>query len=263
MSKKSNGDHTWRIGELAEIFDINVQLLRHYDKEGLFVPEIRDPNNKWRSYSYDQIYPLGMIRLLRQLDCSLDEIGEFLPERNPDSTEKYLRRRMSIMRSNYEKLLKTEAVMNDRFSMVEHEMKYASLDQILVTSEGSIHYIEIEGIEEVFVDEMFYLYPTIVFYRGDEKTFAVKIPYGEAGISDKYSDRLRTIEADDYLMGYHIGPHEKIKETFSRMRASAEGLLDEGCTLDDTEMCMDIVDRFIEADKNNFVTKVVIRINRM
>ena len=118
---KNYYDKTWKIGELAKMFDINVQLLRHYDKEGLLVPEIRNPENNWRAYKYDQIYPLGMIRFLRQLDCSLDEIGAFMPGRDPDNTEKYLRKRMKMVRANYEKLLKMESVMNDRFAMVNRE----------------------------------------------------------------------------------------------------------------------------------------------
>ena len=46
------------------------------------------------------------------------------------------------------------------------------------------------------------------------------------------------------------------------MRAAAEGILDEGCSLSETEICIDIIDQFIEADRNNFVTKVMIKINR-
>ncbi len=259
---KNNGSNTWRIGELAEMFGVNVQLLRHYDKEGLLVPEIRNPNNKWRSYNYDQIYPLGMIRLLRHLDCSLDDIGEFLPQRHPDSTREYLTKRMEIMRSKYEKLLKTESVLLDRFDMVDREMKYAVCDQPFVSSEQDICYIEIGGIEEIFVDEMFYLYPTLVFYRGEEKSFAVRIPADEKAAFEKYSSRMHTVELGNFLMAYHQGPYEKIYETFDSLRAAAEGLLDEGCSLEDTEICMDLVDRFIESDNNNFVTKVMIKIIR-
>ena len=47
-----------------------------------------------------------------------------------------------------------------------------------------------------------------------------------------------------------------------RMRAAAEGVLDDGCSLSETEICIDIIDQFIEADKKNFVTKVMIKINR-
>lgn len=259
---KNYYDRTWKIGELARMFDINVQLLRHYDKEGLLVPEYRNPDNNWRSYKYDQIYPLGMIRFLRQLDCSLDEIGSFMPERSADTTEKYLRRRMKAIRANYEKLLKMESVMNDRFAMVNREMKYAAFDQVFVCSEEDIYYIEIGGIEEIFVNELFYLYPTIVFYTGDVTTFAVMIPGEETADFDKYSDRIRVLDPDEYLVGYHKGPHVKLKETFRRMRESAEGILDDGCSLSDTEICIDIIDQFIEADKDNYVTKVMIKINR-
>jgi effector-binding domain-containing protein len=186
-----------------------------------------------------------------------------MPERDPDSTEKYLRKRMKILRANYENLLRIETVMNDRFAMVNREMKYAVFDQAFVCSEDDIYYIEIGGIEEIFVNELFYLYPTLVFYMPDDKTkFAVMIPGEETAYFDRYSDRIRVLSPDEYLVGYHRGPHEKIRSTFKRIRDMADGMLDEGCRLDDTEICIDIVDQFIEADKNNFVTKVMIKILR-
>ena len=64
---KSYYNKTWKIGELARIFNVNVQLLRHYDKAGLLVPDIRNPENKWRTYRYDQIYSLGMMTDLFEL----------------------------------------------------------------------------------------------------------------------------------------------------------------------------------------------------
>ena len=88
------------------------------------------------------------------------------------------------------------------------------------------------------------------------------IPGEETASLDRYSDKIRVLNPEEYLVGYHKGPHERLGETFSRMRAAAEGILDEGCSLSDTEICIDIIDQFIEADKNNFVTKVMIKINR-
>ena len=131
-------DRTCKIGELAKMFDINVQLLRRYDKEGLLVPEIRNPENNWRSYKYDQIYPLGMIRLLRQLDCSLEEIGEFMPGRNAQKAETFLNERFEINRKKYEKLLKMERAIKDRFNLIRSDMPYAESDQIFVYSVGGM-----------------------------------------------------------------------------------------------------------------------------
>ncbi|MBR0308878.1 MAG: MerR family transcriptional regulator [Mogibacterium sp.] len=250
-------DRTWKIGELARMFDINVQLLRHYDKEGLLIPEIRNPDNNWRTYSYDQIYPLGMIRLLRSLGCSLDEIGDFMKGRNIERSEAYLRERMEDARAQYKRLFNMEKVLNDRFSMIEQELRYAEANQIFIYSEDEIRFINVNGNENRFVDESFYLYPTLVFYRGDEKHYAVRVPEGEY---DGDTEGLHVIPPDEYLVAFHIGPYEKIYETFDRMTEEAPGLLGEGCTIGDTMICIDIIDQFIESDKNNYVTKILTKI---
>lgn len=36
------------IGELADIFNMDVQLLRHYDAKGLLVPQVRNSENNRR-----------------------------------------------------------------------------------------------------------------------------------------------------------------------------------------------------------------------
>ena len=66
------------IGELANIFNMDVQLLRHYDAKGLLVPQVRNSENNRRFYHFDQVYPLATIRYLRRLDYSLAQIKAFL-----------------------------------------------------------------------------------------------------------------------------------------------------------------------------------------
>ena len=44
------------IGELADIFNMDVQLLRHYDAKGLLVPQVRNSENNRRFYHFDQEY---------------------------------------------------------------------------------------------------------------------------------------------------------------------------------------------------------------
>ena len=254
---KSYYDRTWKIGELARVFDVNVQLLRHYDKEGLLVPDIRNPENKWRTYRYDQIYSLGMIRFLRDLDCSLDEIGEFMHGRNPDKTEEFLKERFENARKKYEKMLRMESVCKDRFALIKSELAYADADQIFVYSEGDIHYIEAGGLETVFADELFYMYPTLVLYSGGESKFAVKIPPEDAG---EYQDKVRVIPPADYLVGFHHGSYESIYDTFEKMRQAAGGLLDEHDTIGDEALTVNIIDQLVEENRDSFVTKVMMKI---
>ena len=255
---KNYYDRTWKIGELAGIFDVNVQLLRHYDKEGLLVPDIRNPENKWRTYRYDQIYSLGMIRFLRFLNCSLEEIGEFMKGRDAERTEAFLSKKIEEEKEKYQMLMRMEAVVKDRFALIRSELPYAETDQIFEYSEGEIQYIEAGGLEEVFADELFYLYPTLVFYSNGETKFAVRIPSEDAG---EYKDKVHVIPPADYLVGFHHGSYENILDTFERIRQASEEMLDEGDTAGDEIITVNIVDQLIEEDRDSFITKVMMKID--
>ena len=62
------------IGKVANLYDITVQTLRHYDKIGLFRPEVINPETGYRYYSVLQLRQLEYILFLRQLHFSLPEI---------------------------------------------------------------------------------------------------------------------------------------------------------------------------------------------
>lgn len=62
------------IGKVANLYDITVQTLRHYDKIGLFRPEVINPDTGYRYYSVRQLRQLEYILFLRSLKFSLPEI---------------------------------------------------------------------------------------------------------------------------------------------------------------------------------------------
>ncbi len=64
------------IGKVASLYDITVQTLRHYDKIGLFRPEVINPETGYRYYSILQLRQLEYILFLRQLQLPLTEIQE-------------------------------------------------------------------------------------------------------------------------------------------------------------------------------------------
>lgn len=68
------------IGKVAGLYDITVQTLRHYDKIGLFQPELVNPETGYRYYSVPQLRQLEYILFLRQLDFSLPEIQKAMDE---------------------------------------------------------------------------------------------------------------------------------------------------------------------------------------
>lgn len=68
------------IGKVASLYDITVQTLRHYDKIGLFQPELVNPETGYRYYSVIQLRQLEYILFLRQLNFSLPEIQKVMGE---------------------------------------------------------------------------------------------------------------------------------------------------------------------------------------
>ena len=70
-------------GELAKLMHVTKNTLFHYDKIGLFSPEIV-LDNEYRYYSIHQIEVLEAIIMLKELGMSLKEIQAFLSDRTPE-----------------------------------------------------------------------------------------------------------------------------------------------------------------------------------
>jgi len=64
----------YKIGELSKIVDIPVRTLRYYAELGIVIPSEIDKFTGYRYYSDDNITECETIKMLRNLDFSLDEI---------------------------------------------------------------------------------------------------------------------------------------------------------------------------------------------
>lgn len=76
----------FKIGELAEMFDISVKTLHIYDKMKLFQPEYIDEKTGYRYYSTSQINKLNTILSLKSVGFSLKEIIDMI-NRKVDAAE--------------------------------------------------------------------------------------------------------------------------------------------------------------------------------
>ena len=64
----------FKIGDVSEAKGFSVQTLRYYDKIGLVKPKYVDPETNYRYYSSTQFYKLEIIKYLKNLDVSNDEL---------------------------------------------------------------------------------------------------------------------------------------------------------------------------------------------
>lgn len=115
MSKKE----LFRIGEVSKMFHLSVGLLRHYEKIGLLFPEYVDDVSGYRYYSTRQFECLNTIRYLRALDMPLEEISDFLKNRDIDKIRSMLCRQKDAVRCKQRELEIIEKKIDNRLAQLQ------------------------------------------------------------------------------------------------------------------------------------------------
>ncbi len=70
------------ITELAKLRKVSSETLRYYDRINLLKPEYIDPETRYRYYSVRQSEKLGVIRELRELGMSVEEVKDYFKDCN-------------------------------------------------------------------------------------------------------------------------------------------------------------------------------------
>ena len=73
------------IGDVSRMMNIPKSTLRYYDERGILSPEIKGENG-YRYYSGEQLIILKEIKMMRNLELSLDEIKKILDSNDADDT---------------------------------------------------------------------------------------------------------------------------------------------------------------------------------
>lgn len=119
------------IGKIAKMFHLSVGSLRHYEAMGLLIPEYVDPENGYRYYSTRQFEVLHTIRYLRGLDMPLQEIADFIQNRDVERIEEKLRRQKQAILEKQKALVRMERKIEHRLRQIA-DAKESVLDQIAI-----------------------------------------------------------------------------------------------------------------------------------
>ena len=109
----------YQIGEVARLFHLSISLLRHYDKTGLVTPEYTDPDTGYRYYSIRQFECLNTIRYLRVLDMPLEEIGDFLHNRDTGRIQELLSKQLVQVHKKQQELAVMEHQIENRLNQIQ------------------------------------------------------------------------------------------------------------------------------------------------
>lgn len=75
-------ERTYTIGEVSKITGVPKDTLRFYDKIELLQPNVVDPINNYRYYTFDQFWKVDIIGCCRKLNISIEKIKIILQSQN-------------------------------------------------------------------------------------------------------------------------------------------------------------------------------------
>lgn len=77
-----NNQHLLSIGQMSKLSGASIKSLRYYESIQLLIPSYIDPISKYRYYTYNQIYIVGIIIFCVELDIPLQELKQFIIDKN-------------------------------------------------------------------------------------------------------------------------------------------------------------------------------------
>jgi DNA-binding transcriptional MerR regulator/effector-binding domain-containing protein len=242
------------VGEISSLFNLNIQTLHYYDSIGLFSPVRKRGTKGERLYQFDQFYALASIRYLKKLGYPLKRIKESMDSRNPAFALEEMRSQSAELRRRCDELARIREAIDRKVRFVEE--KTASLDpgSIELKDFPERRFIPLGLEEALYRNDDFYFYPTVVFYKGREKSFGAMLT-GDAA-EDESGPAPLAIAGGEYLVGYHRGPYEAMEASFARIRAAGAAL---GLLVSEEAVNVNIIDQFVERDARNYITEVQMR----
>lgn len=139
-----SGGELFSIGEVARLFHLSVSTLRHYERLGLVTPERVDPDTGYRYYSARQFEALNTVRYLRALDMPLEEISDFVHNRDLDNIQAKLRQQRETVARKRAELERVQRKIDARLEQLE-EARHCELDHIRLVEAAPCRIVWVGG----------------------------------------------------------------------------------------------------------------------
>ncbi|WP_069203031.1 MerR family transcriptional regulator [Bacillus testis] len=118
------------IGEISKMTNLPIRTFHYYDEIGVFKPVYIDKKTKYRYYSESQLYSLDLIKSLKFIGTSLEDIKyaqSLTPEQLVDflaKQEQLVKRKVKQIQEVHYTLLKTKKHLEEQISIPVYEEVY-------------------------------------------------------------------------------------------------------------------------------------------
>ncbi|MEG0806457.1 MAG: MerR family transcriptional regulator [Lachnospiraceae bacterium] len=117
----------FKIGEISRLYHIGTDSLRYYEELGILTPTRGE--NGYRLYRLCDLWRLNVIRDMRELDFSMEQIKNYLAHRSIASTEKLLEDELNAINSKIALLNGLKEDVETRISTLQ-ESKLQVTEQV-------------------------------------------------------------------------------------------------------------------------------------
>lgn len=115
---KSNAQHPWSVGEVAERVDLPTNVLRHWESVGLLTPDRDDAGR--RRYGEDDVVRIAVIQRSKAAGMTLDQIAVLLDDSSWG--------RHVVLQSHIDDIDRRMEEMRRSREMTEHALRCRSHD---------------------------------------------------------------------------------------------------------------------------------------
>lgn len=236
MSKNCNP--FFSTGEFAKLCHVTKHTLFHYDKIGIFSPEVVGENG-YRYYSPAQYEVFSVIAILRELDMPLEEIKEYMDERSPQKLLQLLHRQEKTIDEKLRELEAMKRLIREKYEVTQRACQ-AKEDTIAIKWEKQEIFLcsnafgdtddrsfaeNAAALVNHCIEQGLHMHHTQGGLRKSEDMRAgqyEKYICFYVKVLEKQSDIPQiTKEEGDYLVAYHRGSFETVGETYRKLFAYA------------------------------------------
>lgn len=197
----------FQIGDVARMFHISTGSLRHYEQAGLLKPEYIDQDTGYRYYSVRQFEILNTIRYLRALDMPLEQIDDFLKNRDIDVIEDKLMKQKELVARKQRELEIIEQKIDHRLDQLRDAMN-SELDVIQLKKVSSCRIVWLkDSLRPKSCLDLEYAIRRLEENQTESVVFLGKVGVGIskenllAGRFDQYDSVFLVLDAEDSYEG--------------------------------------------------------------
>ena len=262
-------------GDFAKLCEVTKQTLFHYDNIGLLCPDHKDSKG-YRYYSYTQFDTMYVIESLKEMEMSLSDIKVFISNTTPDTMIDLFKEKskqlsekinnlISIQNSIEKKIQITEDAKTTDFSeikLVQAEEEYFYLSAPLLNYDDDENRATISYFYKVCMRTLHEKYSIGVILEKHELLSGEHHSFKYLFAKTDFTDALPLVKKDATLqvVGYHIGKHENIADTYNEMMHFIES---KKLEMTDFSYAEPLMDRISVNDSNQYVTKITIPVKKL